>query len=70
VKLHKRIIGLVHDGSVTVTVNRGQDAAAVLDAENKLIAYARKGWQEVTNVCDVAWDWVRKDFRFVLKKRS
>jgi hypothetical protein len=69
-QLHKRINGQVLNGDAVVTVNFDQDAAAVLDADNRLIAYARKGWQEVTNVCDIAWDWVRKDFRFIVKKRG
>lgn len=67
-KLHTRINGQVNNGAATVTINHDADAAAILDGNDRLIAYARKGWQGVTNLCDVAWDWVRKDFRFVPKK--
>ena len=72
-KLHTRINGQVLNGDAVVTVNFDQDAAAILGSDGRLIAYARKGWQDVTNVCDILWDWVRIDFRFIpktLKKRG
>ena len=78
-KLHSRINGVllrskgdsystIQEARIELVPHNGGIAAAIVDHNDRLIAWAKTGWQDITNVVDVAWDWVRKDFRFVPKK--